>query len=131
MHYKHLLWILRIIALFSFVGLVFIFIYTSPYAGQNPTKPVLWNIVLMDSVLFVFLSAIFSIFLFRIRRMGKKRMKNQELVVLGLLSIRQGVLLGLGTIILLVLQSFNILTWWDGLLAIGGILMLELYFLVR
>lgn len=131
MHYKYLLWIIRVIILASFAGLVFMFIFVSPYAGQNPTRPAVWNIVLLDSLLFVFLSSLFSIFLFRIRRIGKRRAKNQELVVLGLLSIRQGILLALGVIILLVLQSFNILTWWDGLLAIGGILMLELYFLVR
>jgi len=45
------------------------------------------------------------------------------------LSLRQGMLLSLLACGLLFLQSFRILVWWDGLLLLAGIFLIELYFL--
>lgn len=132
MHYKSLLWILRIIALLTLSGVVYFVFYKSPYKSQGISDLATWDIILFEIILFLFLSAIFSIFLFWVRRIGRKGLvKSSEFFILGMISVRQGILLAFCAIIFLVLQSFNILTWWDGLLAIGAILMLELYFLVR
>lgn len=132
MHYKAILWILRIVALTALLGVLYFVFYTSPYKNQDITVLIGWNVIIFEVLLFVFLSAFFSIFLFWIRRVGKRGLvKNPEMCFLAIISIRQGILLGLGMMLLLILQSFNILTWWVGLLSIGGILMIELYFLVK
>ncbi len=132
MQYRSLLWILRFIALIAFFGVLYFVFYLSPYVSQISFDLITWNIVVFEIILLIFLSAIFSILLFWIRRIGRKGLvKNEKMLFMGIISIRQGILLGFCAIILLVLQSFNILTWWDGLLAVGAILMLELYFLVK
>lgn len=132
MNYKSLIWILRFIILVSLFGLLWFVFLKSPYKNQESSELIVLNIVIFEIILFIFLSSIFSLFLFWIRRIGLKgRVKNPEMVLFGLISTRQGILLGLCAISLLILQSFNILTWWDGMLAIGAILMLELYFLVK
>jgi len=46
-------------------------------------------------------------------------------------TLRQGILIGLLICILLALQQFRILTWWDALLSIAAILLIELYFITR
>jgi len=46
-------------------------------------------------------------------------------------SFRQGLILSSLCVIILVMQSFRVLTWWDGLLVLAGILLVELYFLAR
>ncbi len=132
MNYKSLAWILRIVGFLAFLGVLYFVFFTAPYREQEISNPVIWNIVIFEIILFIFLSTVFSLFLFWIRRLGQRgRVKNPEMVVLEVISIRQGILLGFCAMILLILQSFNILTWWDGLLAVGAILMLELYFLVK
>ena len=131
MNYRFLLWIMRIISLLTFVGLIYFVFFISPYQGQEASELVVWHVIVFEVILFIFLSSIFSILLFWVRRMGVKRAKSTEIFVLGIISARQGILLGFCAIILLILQSFNILTWWDGLLAVGAILMIELYFLVK
>lgn len=46
-------------------------------------------------------------------------------------SFRQGVLMAVLVILLLILQQYRVLTWWDGSLTIAGILLVELYFLTK
>lgn len=46
-------------------------------------------------------------------------------------SFRQGVLLSVCFIGCLILQSFRILTWWDGILFVTAIALLEFYFMSR
>ena len=46
-------------------------------------------------------------------------------------SFRQGVLMSLLAVLLLAAQQHRILTWWDSMLAVAGILLVELYFLTR
>lgn len=43
-------------------------------------------------------------------------------------SFRQGILLSLACIGLLLLQAARVLTWWDGTLLVLAILLVELYF---
>ncbi|MFC1644483.1 hypothetical protein ACFL08_00475 [Patescibacteria group bacterium] len=76
----------------------------------------------------LFLSGIFVLFLSWLRRvfMGE----DIAFVCLGM-SFRQGVLLAMICIGLLVMQSFGVLVWWDGFLLATGIFLVELYFLSR
>jgi len=46
-------------------------------------------------------------------------------------SFRQGVFLAILAEILLILQSYRILTWWDALLVVVGMFLVELYFLAK
>ena len=43
-------------------------------------------------------------------------------------SFRQAVLIAFAVVALLILQSFRLLTWWDGGLLVVAIMLLELYF---
>jgi heme/copper-type cytochrome/quinol oxidase subunit 4 len=47
------------------------------------------------------------------------------------MSFRQGVLMSLLIVGLLILQQYRVLVWWDGLLSAVGIFLIELYFLTR
>jgi len=46
-------------------------------------------------------------------------------------SFRQGFFLSLIVVISLVLQAFRILSWWDGILLVGSVVLLEFYFMSR
>jgi len=74
------------------------------------------------------LSGIFNLFLLRLR----KKSVNAEAAhyIIGL-SFRQGILLACFAIGLLILQSLRILIWWDGLLLLAGIFIIELYFVSK
>ncbi|MDP1619442.1 MAG: hypothetical protein Q8M12_00415, partial [bacterium] len=73
-------------------------------------------------------SGIFNLVLLRLR----KGTLNAETASSNIgLSFRQGMLLALFMIGLLVLQSFRVLVWWDGLLLFGGIFLIELYFVSK
>jgi hypothetical protein len=78
--------------------------------------------------LWMFLSGIFILFLTWIRRVFADT--EMAFTYLGM-SFRQGVLLSFIVIILLILQSFRVLVWWDGLLVVSGVFLVELYFLSR
>ena len=131
MSYRLSLWGLRIIALSALVSLTFLVIFTTPYQNQNLETQEFLNIILSQVGLFIFLSSVFSIFLFWIRRRRRDEQRTGSLRILLNVSVRQGILLALGVTILLILQSLRILTWWDGLLAIGAVFIIELYFLTR
>lgn len=78
---------------------------------------------------FLFFSGMF-VFIFTLSRMRWSAQVESMSSVLAA-SFRQGILLALLCIILLLMQSFRVLTWWDGLLVLAGILLVELYFLAR
>lgn len=46
-------------------------------------------------------------------------------------AFRQGFFLSLILVVSLILQSFRILTWWDGILLVGSVVLLEFYFMSR
>jgi hypothetical protein len=46
-------------------------------------------------------------------------------------AFRQAILLSLILVVSLVLQSFRLLTWWDGALLVGSVVLLEFYFMTR
>lgn len=61
------------------------------------------------------------------------KMSGDELLTVGeiSISIRQGVLVGLLMLLFMIFQQFRILVWWDALLLMGAVLLIELYFLTR
>jgi len=113
---------MRLAALFSFMGLGLVINYVDPEKSGAVGK------VLFYLTLFFFLSSFFNLFLLWIR----KKVLGKEAVSLNVsLSFRQGSLLAIFVIGLAVLQSMKMLIWWDGLLLLAGIFIIELYFLSR
>ncbi len=113
------LWFMRIIGILSLSALVFIITKSEPERG-------VWVEIFLYIAFFLFLSSSFNLFLLRLRR----RMMRGELVGENIiLSLRQGILLALLATSLLVLQGLRMLLWWDGLLIVAGIFLIELYFL--
>lgn len=132
MSHHFFLWGMRILAVVSFLLMVITLIYLSPYSEPYSfQEPVLINIFIFEISLFFTLLAVFSLFLFRVRKMRFSDLREKELSVLTGISFRQGFLLALAVLVLLVMQSFGVLIWWDGLLAMGAIIMIELYFLAK
>lgn len=119
---------MRMVTIFAMAGAVLLAIYTSPYQNQDPSQKIVVNVVLFEVSLFFALTGFFTLFLFWLRR---KATGNEVLTTHMGVSFRQGVLLALCIILLLSLQSFRVLTWWDGLLAAGAVMMVEFYFLAR
>jgi len=102
--------------------LVLIVYYIDPNSGGVIGK------LLFYLVLFFFSSGLFSLILLWLRR----KIISEETAFSNVgLSFRQGILLALLISGLMVMQSFRILVWWDGLLLLAGIFLIELYFLSR
>lgn len=57
--------------------------------------------------------------------------KNEVLFAHVTPSFRQAILLSIILIVSLILQSFRLLTWWDGALLVGSVVLLEFYFMSR
>lgn len=77
---------------------------------------------------YVSLTGIFILMFIFIRR----KLSDEETASFYLgTNLRQGALVAFLAIILLFFQSLRILTWWDGLLVVAGIFIIELYFLNR
>lgn len=132
MPYQYFLWGMRISGLLALIGLGWIVFFLSPYQNQNEEKVLAFNVAFFEACLFLAFFAGFSLFLFWLRRWGKKdELRKNDLDKLAGVSLRQGLLLSILVMALLIMQSFNVLTWWDGLLAMGAILLLEFYFLAR
>ena len=132
MSYRFFLWGMRILAVVSFslmlLALIFLSPYSDPYSFRQSIST---NILIFEISLFFSLLAGFSLLLFWIRTLKLTNLRGKELSVFAGVSFRQGFLLALAVLILLIMQSFQILIWWDGLLAIGAVIMAELYFLAR
>ena len=119
---KSYIWGMRIVTLFSIIGLSMIVYYVDPDSSGLIGK------VLFYLVLFFVFSGIFNLLLLWLRR---KMTTNETAPANVGLSLRQGILLAILAVGLLVLQSFRILVWWDGLLLLAGVFLIELYFLSR
>ena len=108
--------------LISVAALAFVVFYVDPDVSGVFGK------VIFYLVLFFSASGILNLFLiyFRQKLMGG----DMALSTIGL-SFRQSILLSFLILGLMILQSFRMLVWWDGLLLAGGIFLIELYFLSR
>ena len=122
MTFRAYIWGIRIMTLFSFFALGAVIIYVDP---QNSA----WvGVVLFYLTAFFSISGIFNLLLLFIRQ----KLLGEEMAVESVgLSFRQGILLTSITIGILILQSFRVLVWWDALLVVAGVFLVELYFLSR
>jgi hypothetical protein len=118
---KSYLWGMKLGTLISIVGFSLVVYYV------DPRQTGILGQILFYLVLFLSVSGIFTLILTGIRRNSRE---DNKFIYLGM-SLRQGLLLGLLVIILLLLQSLKYLTWWDGLLTVAAIFLVELYFLSR
>lgn len=114
--------ILTVLVLLTFAAFLLVINYIDPDTWGQQGK------VIFYASLGLFLGSFFSLFLLFIR---KKTLGEEAARDNAGLSIRQGILLALLAVGLLIFQSFRILVWWDGLLLVAGIFLLELYFLSR
>lgn len=119
---KPYLWGIRIFTLAFVVTFGVVVVYL------NPELPGITNKVIFYASLFLLLVGWFNLFLLFIRR--KTLGEENTLANIGL-SFRQAVLLAILFIGLLILQSQRMLVWWDGLLLVAGIFLVELFFLSR
>ncbi|PIP27726.1 MAG: hypothetical protein COX30_00370 [Candidatus Moranbacteria bacterium CG23_combo_of_CG06-09_8_20_14_all_39_10] len=119
---KAYIWGIRLVTLLSFGAFVFVVMLVDPDSTGLAGK------LFFYFSLFFVLSGIFNLFLLRLR----KKSVNAEAAhyIIGL-SFRQGILLACFAIGLLILQSLRILIWWDGLLLLAGIFIIELYFVSK
>lgn len=119
---KSYLWGMRIGTVLSLFAWVLVLFYVDPDMG------VLGKILFFMTT-FLLLSGIAILFF----TWSRKKLSPGHEVAFAFLgvSFRQGVLLALLTILLLVLQSFRLLLWWNGMLVVAGVLLIELYFLTR
>jgi len=87
------------------------------------------GLLLFFASAFLFLAALLILLFTWLRR----KIGGSEEIALAYLgvSFRQGILMALLVILLLMAQRYRILTWWDSLLTVAGILLIELYFLTK
>ena len=111
-----------------FLTFVFLVVFGLVVTYINPETSGLQGKVFFYLSLFLFLAGLFNFFLLFFR---KKMMDRETAELNARLSLRQGVLLALLVPGLLILQSFRMLVWWDGLILVAGIFLVELYFLSR
>ncbi|MDP1834022.1 MAG: hypothetical protein Q8L11_03800 [Candidatus Moranbacteria bacterium] len=122
MTFRDYIWGIWLVTLLSLVAFVFVVRFVDPDSTGIAGK------LLFYLSLFFVGSGIFNLVLLRLR----KGTLNAETASSNIgLSFRQGMLLALFMIGLLVLQSFRVLVWWDGLLLFGGIFLIELYFVSK
>ena len=95
----------------------------------DPEKTGLAGQLLFFGSTLLFLSGIFILFFTWMRR-AIQGSEDVALINIGI-SFRQGILMAMLLCLLLLLQQYRILTWWDGALSVAGILLIELYFLTR
>lgn len=119
---KAYIWGMRFVVFFSLLALAGVIAYVDPENSRFFGKLIFFG------VLFFVLAGSFNLFLLFVRR--KTLGEETAFSSLGL-SFRQSVLLSLMASILLVLQGFRMLVWWDGLLVVAGVFLIELYFLSR
>ena len=116
------IWGMRTVTLLSLLALGAVIFYV------DPENSGLIGIVLFYLAAFFVLSGIFNLCLLFIRR----KLLGDELVAENIeLSFRQGMLLSVIVLAILILQSYELLVWWDILLVIAGVFLIELYFLSR
>ena len=119
---KSYVWGIRLVTLLSLFAFAFVVKFVDPDATGVVGK------LLFYCSLFFALSGIFNLFLLRLRRRNVDAENAFSNVGL---SFRQGLLLSLFAIGLLILQSLRMLVWWDGLLLLAGIFLVEFYFVSR
>lgn len=116
------IWGLRIVNVVSFSALALVIYFIDPF------KSGVLGVAVFYLILFFALSGVLNLFLLWLR---KSTLGGEAAFSSLALSFRQGILLSLFVVGLLILQSFRLLLWWDGLLLLGGIFVIEFYFLSK
>lgn len=112
---------MRFATLFSIAGLAAVVYFVDPDAG-------LVGKVLFYFILFFAISGVLNLIFLRLRR----RITTSETAFGNVgMSLRQAIILAFFAIGLLILQSLRVLVWWDGLLLLAGVFLIELYFISR
>lgn len=120
---KSYLWGIRISTVAAFVAWVLVI------WNIDPEKSAIVGQALFYASAFLFFAGIFILFFTRLRKICGKN-EESALTYLGA-SFRQGVLISILIVIVLILQQHRMLTWWDSALIVAGIMLAELYFLTR
>jgi hypothetical protein len=115
---KSYLWGIRISTILSFVALVLVIF------DIDPEKAGVAGQLFFYASALLFLSGFFVLLFTWL----KEKIEGEAHVGV---SFRQGILMALLTIVLLIFQQNRILTWWDGALVVAAILLIELYFLTK
>jgi len=120
---KSYLWGIRISTVISFAVWVLVI------KQVDPEKAGAVGQLLFFASALLFLSGLFVLFFTWLRRAAGGS-EDVAFAYIGV-SFRQGILMAILLCLLLSLQQHRVLTWWDGALTVGGILLVELYFLTR
>jgi hypothetical protein len=113
------MWIIAILSLVAFGAVV---ILVDPMASGT------LGITLFYLVAFFAFSSIFNISLIFLRR----KFIGAEMAAANVgLSFRQGILMTFMVLGILILQNLRMLVWWDALLVVAGVFLIELYFLSK
>ena len=115
-------WGMRLITLLSIFALAYVVVYFDPESSG------IFGKIYFFTALFFSSSGVFNLILIALRR--KLIGEEKGIGNLGI-SFRQGILMAILLVALMILQSFRLLVWWDGLLAVAGVFLIELYFLSR
>lgn len=117
------LWGIRISTAISFAALILVI------KQVDPDKTGMIGQLLFFVSALLFLSGLFVLFFTWLR---KATSGNEEAALRYIgVSFRQGILIAILLCLLLLLQQYRVLTWWDGALTVAGIFLVELYFLTR
>lgn len=110
MSLRSYLFLMFIATLLSWVAWVFVLLDISPFDGN------LLGLFFFYLSLFMAVVGTFSVIGFMIRRLV---MKNDEVVFRHVRrTFRQGILLGLAIILILILLSENLLYWWNAIILV-------------
>ena len=116
------LWGMRITTLIALAALGLVVYYV------DPVRDAIFGQVLFYVALFFSLTGIATLFLFWVRR----RFSRNEIVYSNVgLSFRQGMIIAFAVVTMFILQSFQLLIWWDGGLVVAAALLIELWFLSK
>lgn len=104
----------------AFVGWALVLFYIDPISSGY------MGLVLFYTTLFLGLMGFFTLISFSLKRW----VSNNEIIFAYVASsFRQGFWLAVIIVGLLIMQAARILNWWDTLLFVGSIALLELYFI--
>ena len=105
---------------FAFMGWIFVLLYIDPGSSGYV------GVALFYLTLFLTLLGFFTLMSFALKRW----IANNEVIFAYVSSsFRQGFWLAMIIVGLLVMQGARILNWWDALLFVGAISLMELYFI--
>lgn len=111
-----------IASIFSWASFLVVIYKLAPFSNQ------VFSLSAFYASLFVALSATFTLIFYFLRVWtSKTELYNTQLNA----SLRQGLLVACMLVIGLGFQRLRVLTWWDALLLLGIVLLIELYMMKR